>query len=157
MKQFAEGSNLSDLVDESVTDPEELAWDHALDLSASVHRRLAELEWSQKELANRLGVTQGRVSQILKGAPGLSLKLLARIECALGLDFRPAFIYQGNGNSVSAEFDSGASASLCLDSMDEKTRGSLISHWNTSSSGIDFSRASINTLDLAILEGRRAA
>jgi antitoxin component HigA of HigAB toxin-antitoxin module len=45
-------------------------------------------EITQRELADRLGVTEGRVSQILSGKENLSLKKLASLGWALGVQFR---------------------------------------------------------------------
>ena len=42
---------------------------------------------TQKELAKRLGVTEGRISQVLSGSQNISLKKLAAIGWALGLRF----------------------------------------------------------------------
>lgn len=87
MSDFEKDIDLSFLDEEdSVISPEDLAWDHAMDISGSIYQRLRELRMSQSELAARLGVSAGRVSQIIKGDPGMSLRLLARLETAL--DFR---------------------------------------------------------------------
>jgi len=52
-------------------------------LNALVHA----LGLSQKELARRLGVTEGRVSQILSGSRGLTLNTLAAVGSATGVRF----------------------------------------------------------------------
>ena len=55
---------------------------------------VSELGISQRELAERLGVSEGRVSQILSGSSGLTLSTLASFGWATGLRFdlvpRPA-------------------------------------------------------------------
>ena len=48
----------------------DLAWDHAMDISGSVYTRLKELKMTQSELAKRMGVTPGRITQIFKDNPG---------------------------------------------------------------------------------------
>jgi transcriptional regulator with XRE-family HTH domain len=48
---------------------------------------LESLNLSQRELADRLGVTEGRVSQILAGSGNLTLRSLAALAWALGLRF----------------------------------------------------------------------
>jgi antitoxin component HigA of HigAB toxin-antitoxin module len=42
---------------------------------------------SQRELAERLGISRGRVSQILSGRENLTLKTLAEVGWALGVRF----------------------------------------------------------------------
>lgn len=83
--EIEDAVSLADLID-SLPSSDDLAWDHAMDISGSIYTRLKELGISKGELADRLGVSPGRVSQIIKGDPGMSLKTLARLECAL--DFR---------------------------------------------------------------------
>ena len=73
---------------------EDLAWDHAMDISGSVFARLRELGMSQKDLVEAIGVSPGRISQIIKGEPGMSLKTLARIETALDFDLGTGFRYE---------------------------------------------------------------
>lgn len=48
---------------------------------------LKSLEIPQKELAKRLGVSEGRISQILSGGENLTLRTLADLGWALGLRF----------------------------------------------------------------------
>ena len=86
---------------------EDLAWDHAMDISASIYARLHELGMSQKDLAEKVGVSAGRVSQIIKGEPGMSLKLLARIETALDFDLGGSFRYKPAQNTLSATVNMG--------------------------------------------------
>ena len=93
-------TSLTWLLDEPL-DAEERAWDHAMDVSASVHHRMSELGITNKELAQRLGVTPGRVSQILKGDENLTLKTLARLEDAVGFDLSQGFRYYLGGSSPS--------------------------------------------------------
>lgn len=100
MKEFLVGGNLSALEDDISSD--ELAWDHAMDISGSVYDRLKELSMSNKDLAVKLGVTPGRVSQILKGYPGMSLKMLAKLEIALDFRLDSGFYYSAKENGVSA-------------------------------------------------------
>ena len=100
MKEFFVGGNLSALEDDVSCD--ELAWDHAMDISGSVYARLEELSLSNKDLATKLGVTPGRVSQILKGYPGMSLKMLAKLEIALDFRLDGGFYYSSKESGVSA-------------------------------------------------------
>ena len=82
---------------------EDLATDHALDISASVYHRLKELNMTQSELAKRLGVDKSWVSRIIHGYPGMSLKTIAKLELALDIDLSSGFVYRPNevaGDSV---------------------------------------------------------
>jgi len=49
----------------------------------SVERYMQARGWDNKELAARLGVTEGRVSQILSGEQNLTLRTLASLAAAL--------------------------------------------------------------------------
>ncbi len=53
--------------------------------------RLASLDLSQKQLAERLGVSAARVSQILKGNDNLTLKSLVAVAAALGVRLSVGF------------------------------------------------------------------
>lgn len=101
MKSFESGENLSFLAGETLS-ADELAWDHAMDVSGSVYARMKELRMSNKELAELLGVTSGRVSQILKGYTGMSLKVLAKLETVLGFRLDGGFSYTPSRKGVSA-------------------------------------------------------
>lgn len=73
---------------------EDLAVDHALDISASVCLRLKELDLTQRDLAEKLGVDKSWVSRIIHGYPGMSLKTLAKLELALDMDLASGFVYR---------------------------------------------------------------
>ena len=94
-------SNVTSLADLIAQMPssEDLAWDHAMDISGSVYTRLKELGMTQTELAKKLGVTPGRVTQILKGDPGMTLKTLARLEHALDMRLDEGFMYASRKRS----------------------------------------------------------
>lgn len=99
-REFETGFGLSDLL--SARPPaEDLAWEHAMDISGSIHTRLSELGMSQRELAEKLGVSESRVSQIIKGDPGMTLKTLARLEEALDFDLGGGFSYPQQGSAPS--------------------------------------------------------
>jgi transcriptional regulator with XRE-family HTH domain len=57
----------------------------ALDFIAQIENRLQELELSQNELARRLGVSEGAVSQVLNNPQNLTLKTIAKYARALGI------------------------------------------------------------------------
>lgn len=102
MREFDSGIDLSEHL--SLTpSAEDLAWEHAMDISESIYTRLQELSMTQKDLADALGVSAGRISQIIKGEPGMSLRTLAKIEHALDFELGSGFTYirQPNHNSNS--------------------------------------------------------
>lgn len=55
-----------------------------VDTAIAINAALESREWSQKDLATRLGRTEGFVSQILSGGANLTLRTLA--DVAYGLD-----------------------------------------------------------------------
>ena len=63
---------------------EELLFGEATDTVAGL---LQSIGVSQKELARRLDLTEGRISQILSGANNLTLRSLAAVGWALGVRF----------------------------------------------------------------------
>lgn len=80
------------MIDSHLTDPEihrvfeeELLVGEATDTLAAL---VEVLGISQRDLAARLGVSEGRVSQILSGATNLTLRSLAGLGWALGVEFR---------------------------------------------------------------------
>lgn len=90
--------SLADLIAQ-MPSSEDLAWDHAMDISGSVYTRLKELKMTQTELAKKLDVTPGRVTQIIKGDPGMTLKTLARLEHALDMRLDEGFRYASRRSS----------------------------------------------------------
>lgn len=87
-------------------DAEDLAIDHAMDISASVYHRLTELNMTQSDLARKLGVDKSWVSRIIHGYPGMSLKTLAKLELALDIDLSGSFVYRpktAEGDSAQCE------------------------------------------------------
>lgn len=76
---------------ESKLSPENLAWDHAMEISASVYKRMKELDLKGKDLADRMGVTPARISRIVSGEQSMTLKTLARLEVALDIDMGSGF------------------------------------------------------------------
>lgn len=92
MREFENGIDLADYLSVK-PDAEDLAWEHAMDISASIYSRLKELSMTQKEFADMLGVSPGRVSQMIKGEPGMTIRTLAKIETALDLSLSSSFSY----------------------------------------------------------------
>ena len=66
-------------------DPGQTAESIALDLAIQINKRLLALFLSRKEFAERLGVSQARVSQILSGQTNLTLLSICKAAAAVGL------------------------------------------------------------------------
>lgn len=96
-------------IEDTLADPEvrrtfeeELLFGEATDTVAGM---MVSSGVSQKELARRLGVTKGRVSQILSGGENLTLRSLAALGWALGLRFEFKAIAVPNRQGTPAETD----------------------------------------------------
>lgn len=67
-------------------------------IAIKVRRRMTELGWTQKQLANVLDCTQQHISVLLNGKVNMTLETLAKIESALDFDLigqsLEAFTYQ---------------------------------------------------------------
>lgn len=57
-----------------------------LEISEQISALLKEKNWSQKELARRLGKSESEVSKLLSGLHNLTLKSIAKLEAELGSD-----------------------------------------------------------------------
>ncbi len=57
-----------------------------LEISEQVAALLKEKNWSQKELAGRLGKSESEVSKLLSGLHNLTLKSISKLEAELGSD-----------------------------------------------------------------------
>lgn len=57
-----------------------------LEISEQVAALLREKNWSQKELAIRLGKSESEVSKLLSGLHNLTLKSISKLEAELGSD-----------------------------------------------------------------------
>lgn len=90
---------------------DDLAWDHAMDISGSVYTRMRELGMTKCELAERMGVKPGQVTRIIKGEANLTLKSIAKLETALGIDLSSGFVYR-SGTSRVAKFPVNVSLPL---------------------------------------------
>lgn len=90
MKDFIPGINLAQFCDDFILS-DDLAWDHAMDISGSVYARLKELGMSNKDFADKLGVSAGRVSQIIKGIRGCLSRCWQSLKWLLAFDWMPVF------------------------------------------------------------------
>lgn len=63
------------------------AWlDRSFKIALSVLCSLRDQNMSQKELAEKMGVTPQHVSKIVKGQENLSLETISKLEAALGIE-----------------------------------------------------------------------
>ena len=82
------------------------------DVTDTLSGLLQSLKLTQKELARRLGVTEGRVSQMLAGSGNLTLRSLAAAGWALGLRFELMPRAMANRQGTPAESDGALPAWL---------------------------------------------
>lgn len=83
-KTKARAAQVDEALEAQLAFEQELLVGAAIDL---LNALVNESGVSQRELARRLGVTEGRVSQILSGSQNISLKKLAEVGWALGIRF----------------------------------------------------------------------
>jgi transcriptional regulator with XRE-family HTH domain len=57
-----------------------------LEISEQIYSLLKEKNWTQKELASRLGKSESEVSKLLSGLHNLTLISIAKLEAELGSD-----------------------------------------------------------------------
>lgn len=72
-------------------DPESMADEYSMDISASAYKRMKELGMKQQDLAEKMGVKPARVSRILRGDQKMTLTTLAKLEEALKFDLAYGF------------------------------------------------------------------
>ena len=70
---------------EETKSAETVAYDHALELAYLVVDEMRKQGMSKKELAERMGVTPQRLSNILNTQSNMTLKTIAQFELALGI------------------------------------------------------------------------
>ena len=85
--------------------PEMLAFGHSMDLIFSFMDEAERQGLSNSDLAKRMGISKSRLSNILASAQNMTLKTIAKFECALGV--RVDFGLTKAVSSVSASQDGG--------------------------------------------------
>ena len=58
-----------------------------LEFMGAIHRQMEESNVTQEEMAQRMGVTQARVSQMLDFTGNVTVRTLGRAACALGCEW----------------------------------------------------------------------
>ncbi len=77
------------------TNAGDIAYNHRLDIAASVHTRMRELNITQAKLAEIMGVDQGRISRIITGKQNITIATMAKLEESLGFRLDGGFRYGG--------------------------------------------------------------
>ena len=85
-----DGGSLKCLLDERLP-PEDMAYFYSMDISGAVYTRMEELGMSKRELAERMGVSPAQITKIIKGNQNMTLKTIAKLECALDMDITYGF------------------------------------------------------------------
>lgn len=91
--------DLSNFLKENET-PNTRAYEHALDLACLFVGEMDRQGLSKKELAEKMGVSQSRLSNLLNTQPNMTLETIAQFELALGVNM--SFELEKN-NSHSSE------------------------------------------------------
>lgn len=85
-----DGGSLECLLDERLP-PEDMAYFYSMDISGAIYVRMEELGMSKRELAERMGVSPAQITKIIKGNQNMTLKTIAKLECALDMDITYGF------------------------------------------------------------------
>ena len=85
-----DGGSLEYLLDEQLP-PEDMAYFYSMDISGAIYARMEELGISKRELAERMSVSPAQITKIIKGNQNMTLKTIAKLECALDMDITYGF------------------------------------------------------------------
>lgn len=85
-----DGGSLEHPLDERLP-PEDMAYFYSMDISGAVYARMEKLGISKRELAERMGVSPAQITKIIKGNQNMTLKTIAKLECALDMDITYGF------------------------------------------------------------------
>ena len=77
--------DLSDFLKENET-PNTRAYEHALDLAYLFVAEMEQQGLSKKELAEKMGISQSRLSNLLNTQPNMTLETIAQFELALNVN-----------------------------------------------------------------------
>lgn len=84
------GKSLKHLLDVELT-TEDMIWDRAMEISASVYERMNQLGLKRQELAERMDVSPAQVTKIMAGKQNMTLKTITKLEKALDFDLTYGF------------------------------------------------------------------
>jgi transcriptional regulator with XRE-family HTH domain len=79
----------------------------ASDFLAQIEEKIAEKDWTHAELANALGVTEGRISQVFNNPGNLTLKTMMKMAAAVGLLVSVVAYQQGEKSKETGPVASG--------------------------------------------------
>lgn len=88
------GNSLQSLINETPS-VEQLTWNHNADISASVCKRMKELNITQGALADRMKMHPSQLSRLLSGEGNITIRTIARLETALNFRLDSGFVYVG--------------------------------------------------------------
>lgn len=91
-----EGKSLQHLLNVKLP-PEDMAREHAMDISGSVYNRMKQLGLKNQDLADRMSVTPAQVTKILTGQQNMTLKTIAKLESALDFELCHGFSHPREG------------------------------------------------------------
>ena len=91
--------DLSTFVEDNL-DSEVLAYEHALDLAYLFVQEMEKQNITRKELADKMGIAQSRLSKLLNTQPNMTLETIAQFEIALDIriDFTIRPSYESNAD-----------------------------------------------------------
>lgn len=101
------GKSLEWLLEEPI-DADELLWDHKMDISGSIYKRMKECGVSQSELARKMKMDRAQLSKILSGNGNITLRTIARLEVALDFRLDAGFRYGLDASCQVAEVSAWA-------------------------------------------------
>lgn len=76
--------NLNQFIEENET-VKTIAYEHALNIAYIIAEEMERQGLTQKELAERMGMKESRLSKLLNTQPNMTLETIARFEKALGI------------------------------------------------------------------------
>lgn len=91
---------LLDALTRKLSDNELLMASLQADIAAAIAERRVELKLSQKDLANKLNVSQSMISKIEKGDCNYQLQTLVNIALALNIAMRSPFVNKASASRV---------------------------------------------------------
>ena len=90
--------NLSNFLKENET-PNTRAYEHALDLAYLFVNEMDRQGLSKKELAEKMGVSQSRLSNLLNTQPNMTLETIAQFELALDVNVSLLYLRKEQGRT----------------------------------------------------------
>lgn len=122
-----------DWLDTTADDAIDLAYDHKMDISGSIFRRMTELGMNQSELAEKTGMDRSQISRIITGKQNITIATLAKLEIALSFRLDKGFVYEAS--TPKRVFSANVNISQAADSRWQDFEGSHTDALSTSHQG----------------------